>query len=252
MASATRHNHFPRYRLFAFLAVVGCSNEVASIVGTWRPVDSEDVVWRFEENGEATRFDVEFANPSSFSWATRIVNEVPIVCLRIVYTACASVIVDSIPDATAIVPTWTRRLTFSEYANVYILDLDSALSLLPGGENRRERTDRLWSPQLLSVDNAVVGRIVAEAQDANNPLRVMKRDLRSLVSAQESYFADYTTYTTSLRTRFQPSDGVTFSLRRVTGTGWAARTSHVGTTRTCTIALGAAAGTGTEGEPVCS
>ena len=80
----------------------------------------------------------------------------------------------------------------------------------------------------------------------------MKSDLRNMVTAQESYFADFTTYTSALGTTYSASAGVAFTIATVTGTGWAATSSHNGTSQTCTIALGAAAGTGTEGEPLCS
>ena len=81
----------------------------------------------------------------------------------------------------------------------------------------------------------------------------MKSDLRNLVTAEESYFADNTTYTTSLATtQYNASQGVTVSVTSATGTGWAATASHNGTTKTCTIALGGAAGTGREGEPACT
>lgn len=81
----------------------------------------------------------------------------------------------------------------------------------------------------------------------------MKSDLRNLVTAEESYFADNTTYTTSLpATVYNASQGVTVSVTSADGTGWAANAAHNGTSQTCTIALGAAAGTGREGEPICS
>ena len=80
----------------------------------------------------------------------------------------------------------------------------------------------------------------------------MKSDLRNMVTAEESYFADYTTYTANLGTTFSASNGVTFAISSVTGTGWTATASHNGTTSTCTIAIGAAAGTGAEGQPICT
>lgn len=81
----------------------------------------------------------------------------------------------------------------------------------------------------------------------------MKSDLRNLVTAEESYFADYTTYGSigQLGTNYSTSQGVTVATGTVSGTGWAATASHNGTTQTCTIALGAAAGSGPEGEPNC-
>jgi prepilin-type N-terminal cleavage/methylation domain-containing protein len=78
----------------------------------------------------------------------------------------------------------------------------------------------------------------------------MKSDLRNLVTAQESYFADNTTYTTNLGTAFQASQGVTVTINAAAGTGWDADASHNGTTDTCTIAIGGA--TTNEGTPVCT
>ena len=81
----------------------------------------------------------------------------------------------------------------------------------------------------------------------------MKSDLRNLVTAEESYFADNTTYTTALTSaQYNASQGVTVTIGTATGTGWAASAAHNGTTKTCTIALGGAAGTGREGEPQCN
>jgi len=83
-------------------------------------------------------------------------------------------------------------------------------------------------------------------------IAAMKSDLRNAVTAQESYFADNVTYTTDLGTSYNSSAGVTVTFGSVTGTGWGASASHNGTTKTCAIAVGAAAGGGTEGEPKCS
>jgi len=82
----------------------------------------------------------------------------------------------------------------------------------------------------------------------------MKSDLRNLVTAEESYFADNTTYgaLTNLGTNYSASAGVTVATGSVSGTGWTASAAHNGTTKTCTIALGGAAGSGPEGEPACT
>ena len=81
----------------------------------------------------------------------------------------------------------------------------------------------------------------------------MKSDLKNLVSAEEAYFADNTTYTSSTTAlNFNTSAGVTVTISNVTGTGWAATASRTGTTKTCTIAVGSAVtGTATEGTPTC-
>ena len=80
----------------------------------------------------------------------------------------------------------------------------------------------------------------------------MKSDLRNLVTAEESWFADNTTYTTALGTTYAESTGVTVTLGSVTGTGWTAQSVHTGTAVKCTIAIGAASGTGAEGTPICA
>lgn len=72
-------------------------------------------------------------------------------------------------------------------------------------------------------------------------LQGMKADLRNLVTAEESYFADQVTYTTSLeRLRFRPSDSVTVTIGSATGTGWSAIARHKATTKTCGIYVGTA------------
>ena len=83
-------------------------------------------------------------------------------------------------------------------------------------------------------------------------LAAMKADLRNLVTAQESYFEENMTYTTSLGTAYNSSAGVTVTIGSVTSTGWAATASHNGSTKLCRIAIGPAAGGGTEGMTTCS
>ncbi|HWO90188.1 MAG TPA: prepilin-type N-terminal cleavage/methylation domain-containing protein [Gemmatimonadales bacterium] len=80
----------------------------------------------------------------------------------------------------------------------------------------------------------------------------MKSDLRNMVSTQESYFADYTTYTTNWGV-FQLSSGVNSAAIDADGTGFSAKVSHNGTSKTCTIGIGSKTPSGAkEGEPVCS
>ena len=84
----------------------------------------------------------------------------------------------------------------------------------------------------------------------------MKSDLRNLVTAQESYFADQVSYTTSTTAiNFNSSAGVTVSVTAATGTGWSATATHNATTKTCGIYVGSAtapiAGQN-EGEPKCT
>ena len=84
----------------------------------------------------------------------------------------------------------------------------------------------------------------------------MKSDLRNILTAQENYFADNMTYTTSTTNlRLQVSPGVTISINNSSAQGWDATASHTATTRTCGIFYG----TGTppiagqnEGEPRCT
>ncbi len=82
----------------------------------------------------------------------------------------------------------------------------------------------------------------------------MKSDLRNLVTAEESYFADNLTYGSiaNLGTSYSSSAGVTVATSAVTGTGWSASATHTGTAQACTLALGAAAGTGASGVPACA
>ncbi len=82
----------------------------------------------------------------------------------------------------------------------------------------------------------------------------MKSDLRNILTAQETYFAENVTYTTSTTNlQLQISTGVTVSINSATATGWDATASHTATGKTCGIYYG----TGTpvaganEAEPKC-
>jgi len=86
----------------------------------------------------------------------------------------------------------------------------------------------------------------------------LKSDLRNLVTAEESYFEDFSTYTTSVATtQFEPSQGVTYAIGAASATGWSATATHIGlvgaTPSGCHIAVGTEATTGTEAEgaPYC-
>ncbi len=87
-------------------------------------------------------------------------------------------------------------------------------------------------------------------------LTSMKADLRNLVTAEESYLADFFTYTSNLGARYQSSAGVTVALQSVTASGWAATATHTGTGRACAIFYGTVgsppAPATNEGEPTCS
>ena len=68
----------------------------------------------------------------------------------------------------------------------------------------------------------------------------MKSDLRNMATAEESYFADNQTYTTSLTAmNFTASQAVVATVTDAKGTGWAANTSHPATTVTCQVGFGA-------------
>jgi prepilin-type N-terminal cleavage/methylation domain-containing protein len=87
-------------------------------------------------------------------------------------------------------------------------------------------------------------------------IAAMKSDLRNLVTAQESYFADQVTYTTSTSAlNFTGSTGVTVTIGAATGTGWSATSKHNGTSKTCGIFVGSASAPisgANEGEPKCT
>ena len=82
----------------------------------------------------------------------------------------------------------------------------------------------------------------------------MKSDLRNLVTAQESYFADNLAYGTiaNIGNAYSSSAGVTVATTTVNATGWGAGATHTGTAQACTIELGSVAGTGTSGIPACA
>lgn len=68
----------------------------------------------------------------------------------------------------------------------------------------------------------------------------MKSDLRNLASAEESYFYDNATYTTSVPglTTFSPSRGVTITVNQSTMGGWSATATHSNTSRQCFLYTG--------------
>jgi type IV pilus assembly protein PilA len=79
----------------------------------------------------------------------------------------------------------------------------------------------------------------------------MKADLKNLASAQEAYFADNQTYTTTLSAaQFSKSAGVTVTIGTANTTNWAATASHASTTKTCAVTYGTSATT--DGTPICN
>ena len=86
-------------------------------------------------------------------------------------------------------------------------------------------------------------------------IAAMKSDLKNLITAEESYFADKTTYTTNLGTAYSATTGVTVTINAADGAGWKASATHTGVPgMTCTIYAGTSqviAGQD-EGAPVCA
>ena len=83
----------------------------------------------------------------------------------------------------------------------------------------------------------------------------MKSDLRNLVTAQESYFADNVTYASTIANlSYNVSAGNTITVTAASGTGWAATAKNNGSTKTCGIYIGTATPPITgqnEGAPAC-
>jgi type IV pilus assembly protein PilA len=90
-------------------------------------------------------------------------------------------------------------------------------------------------------------------------ITAMRSDLRNMMTAQESYFSDYGTYTsnTSNLKGFSQTTGVHVAVGEATGGGWWASSTHnaLKTSQTCEIAVGTSATSGgrslNEGEPTC-
>ena len=86
----------------------------------------------------------------------------------------------------------------------------------------------------------------------------MKSDLRNLVTAEEAYFADYTTYTTDKMAlnNFSESAGVTVTISPAIGSGWYASSTNsaLPATRTCSIWIGkgVTSNSGDPGTPICN
>jgi len=84
----------------------------------------------------------------------------------------------------------------------------------------------------------------------------MKSDLRNLVTAQESYFADTDLYgsVTNLANYYNASAGVTVVATPTTGISHKATATHSGTVQTCAIYINEAfaAPATSEGAPGCA
>src|SRR2546426_5884643 len=84
----------------------------------------------------------------------------------------------------------------------------------------------------------------------------MKSDLRSLVTAEEAYFADSVKFSATIRAGgviFTQSTGNTVPAVNTTADGWTANIKNVNTTKTCSIYIGSTslAPANKEGEPKC-
>jgi type IV pilus assembly protein PilA len=85
----------------------------------------------------------------------------------------------------------------------------------------------------------------------------MKSDLRNLLTAQENYFSDNITYTTSTSLlNIQVSPGVSLTITAASAQGWTATASHSATSKTCGMWYGngmtAPVAGAIEGEPKCT
>jgi type II secretory pathway pseudopilin PulG len=86
---------------------------------------------------------------------------------------------------------------------------------------------------------------------------MMKSDLKNLASAEEAYYYDYSTYTSSFAgmPSFQPSVGVTLTINEATQAGWSATAANTGAVRRCYLYVGSAAPVGAatqEGQVACN
>jgi prepilin-type N-terminal cleavage/methylation domain-containing protein len=83
----------------------------------------------------------------------------------------------------------------------------------------------------------------------------MKSDLRNLVTAQETYYADNVTYASAITNlNYSQSAGKTLTITAGTGTGWSATSKNNATTKTCGIFVGSVTPPITgqiEGSPAC-
>ncbi len=87
----------------------------------------------------------------------------------------------------------------------------------------------------------------------------MKSDLRNLVTAQETYFSDNTTYTSDMSAaglNINASAGVSVTVTITAGppVGFSATSGHIGTTETCAVFIASppVAPAVSEGEPRCT
>ncbi len=98
--------------------------------------------------------------------------------------------------------------------------------------------------------------LLAPAHSHLTPIRAaMKQDLRNLVTAQESYFADNNRFATSLSLlEFSSTTSVAISLAHADSLSWSAEASWTNLEGRCRISVGKWAGApadSLEGQPVC-
>ena len=102
----------------------------------------------------------------------------------------------------------------------------------------------------------VVFRVPQGGQGSRSRPAAMKSDLRSLISAEESYFADNQRYTADMSAlNYEFTSGVTLRILTASDSGWSAEARHEGTTQTCAVFVGAASPPiegAVEGEPRCT
>lgn len=112
---------------------------------------------------------------------------------------------------------------------------------------------------VLVVMGVLVAVLVPRWEFARSKAMVvtMKSDLHNLAMAEEAYFFDHATYTTSvpMLIAFSSSRGVTITVNETTSGGWSATASHSGTPRQCFLYTGNVTPVGVapvEGQVTCS
>ncbi len=88
-------------------------------------------------------------------------------------------------------------------------------------------------------------------------LAAMKSDLRNLASAEEDYFYDFQTYTTTVANlaTFRNTTGVTITVGQAHQGGWSATAGHNNTARQCFLFVGNVSPVGSatvEGQVACN